>query len=82
MADVAVGCVVGTGWVVVVGLAAADDGEGDAGGLTVVVRERVDLVDGPGRFAYHVAADQPLPLAERTVAAAGRAAATAAAGAV
>lgn len=50
-----VGCSVGTGWVVVVGL---------TGGAEVVDRRRVELVAGSERFAYHEAANRDLAAAE------------------
>jgi hypothetical protein len=75
-----VGCSVGTGWAVLVSVAAEGPDFGDP---AVVDRRRVDLVPGPDRFAYHIAAEQPPDAAERLVAdvhAQAAAAATAAVG--
>ena len=75
-----VGCSVGTGWAVLVSVAAEGP---DFGEPAVVDRRRVDLVAGPDRFAYHIAAEQPAVDGERLVAtvhAQAAAAATAAVG--
>jgi hypothetical protein len=50
-----VGCSVGTGWAVLVSIAAEGP---DFAEPEVVDRRRVDLVPGPDRFAYHLAAEQ------------------------
>jgi hypothetical protein len=75
MADAGLGCSVGTGWAVLVTVVR---GTGDGGGPVVVDRRRVELVEGPGRFVYHLAAERPLAeageLAARSQAAAGQAA--------
>lgn len=63
--DTVVGCSVGTGWAVLV--TAAAEGP-DFGAPAVVDRRRVELVPGPDRFAYHIAAEQPPDAAERLVA--------------
>jgi hypothetical protein len=60
-----VGCSVGTGWAVLVSIAAEGP---DFAEPEVVDRRRVDLVPGPDRFAYHLAAEQPSADAERLVA--------------
>jgi hypothetical protein len=54
--ETVVGCSVGTGWAVLVSIAAEAP---DLGSPRVVDRRRVDLVPGPDRFAYHLAAEQP-----------------------
>ncbi|MGH9139302.1 MAG: hypothetical protein ACRD0G_20015 [Acidimicrobiales bacterium] len=53
-----VGCSVGTGWAVLVTIDETP---------TVVDRRRVELVAGDARFAYHAAAELPLPEAEALV---------------
>jgi hypothetical protein len=63
--ETVVGCSVGTGWAVLVTVAAEGP---DFRSPLVVDRRRVDLVPGPDRFAYHIAAEQPPAAAERLVA--------------
>jgi hypothetical protein len=63
--ETVVGCSVGTGWAVLVAVAAEGP---DFRSPQVVDRRRVDLVPGPDRFAYHIAAEQPPDAAERLVA--------------
>jgi hypothetical protein len=63
--ETVVGCSVGTGWAVLVSVAAEGP---DFGRPAVVDRRRVDLVPGPDRFAYHLAAEQPPAEASRLVA--------------
>jgi hypothetical protein len=63
--ETVVGCSVGTGWAVLVSVAAEGP---DFGTPEIVDRRRVDLVPGPDRFAYHLAAEQPPVEAARLVA--------------
>lgn len=64
----------GTGWAVLVTV-----GGGDDDGPVVVDRRRAELVEGPGRFVYHLAAELPPAEAEAVASEAGAAAAAAAA---
>jgi hypothetical protein len=63
--ETVVGCSVGTGWAVLVSVVAEGP---DFVEPTVVDRRRVDLVPGPDRFAYHLAAEQSSAEAEQLVA--------------
>ena len=78
--ETVVGCSVGTGWAVLVSIAAEGPEFREP---QVVDRRRVDLVPGPDRFAYHIAAEQAPDAAQKLVAdvhAQAAAAATAAVG--
>lgn len=83
MAAVALGCSVGTGWVVTVAVTVDPDPPvvgrqwiDHVPGPQVIDRRRVDLVPGPARFGYHEAAQLPLPAAEGSIAAVTEAART------
>jgi hypothetical protein len=77
--ETVVGCSVGTGWAVFVTVAAEGP---DFRSPQVVDRRRVDLVPGSDRFAYHIAAEQPLAAAAPFVAGVHQQAAAAAVAAV
>lgn len=76
--DTVVGCSVGTGWAVLVAVAAEGSERSGVGPPQVVDRRRVELVPGPDRFAYHLAAEQPPDVAAKLVAEAHARAAAAA----
>jgi hypothetical protein len=64
--DAVVGCRAGTGWAVLVSVAAP--GAGDAGAIAVLDRRRTVLVGDGDRFAYHRAAELDLDQAADLVA--------------